>query len=134
MQLPALTVVLLPIVTPFIGTTIAAALSQDHWPAWLNDGLAWLVLLTIAAIDMWANGQFSGGWLEVAGDAIQVLTLISSGWLVKLAPWLLWLSWLQKNVFNLLPLLEQIEGSKPTPVNVNPARIAPTAIPLPPTK
>lgn len=135
MQLPAIIIVILPVVTPFIGSSLAAILAQDHWPAWTNDTIAWLVLLAFSGLDMWANGQFSSGWLEIAADAIQALTLLSSGWLVKLGPWLVWLNWLQSNVFNLLPLFEDIEKEhqSPPPANANPVRV-PTAIPFPPNQ
>lgn len=130
MQLSALIVLLLPLVTPLIGSSVAAILSQRHWPAWVNDGLAWFILLAFAGLDMWANGQFAGGWLAIIGDGIQVVTLLSSSWLVKLDPWLRWLSWLQVNAFDLIPLLEQAQPTKITAIGTRaytPTGIAPTA-------
>lgn len=102
-------IIFLPVLTPLIGSSIAAILAQDHWHGAINDGIAWVVLLAVAALDMWANGQFSGGWVMVVADLVQIVSLLSSGWLIKLTPWLIWLSWLQSNVFNIVPLLKSIE-------------------------
>lgn len=128
MQLQAVLLILLPVFTPLIGSSLAAILAQDKWPVWANDTIAWCVLLIFAGGDMWANSQFSGGWVEITADAVQVVTFLSSGWLVKLSPWLIWLAWLQSNLFNLVPLFEDM--GKPTPANANPVRV-PTAITMP---
>lgn len=128
MQLQAIILILLPVLTPLVGSSMAAILAQDNWPTWANDTIAWAVLLLFAGGDMWANSQLSGGWVVIVADGVQVVTLLSSGWLVKLAPWLIWLQWLQANLFNLVPLFEQ--SSKPAPANVNPVRV-PTALTLP---
>ena len=118
MQLQSALLILLPVLTPLIGTSIAAIISQHNWPVWFSDGLAWFVLLAFAGGDMWANGQFAGGWFAIIVDAEQTITLLSSGWLVKLDPWLIWLNWLQSNLFNLVPLFEDL--TKPPPINGNP--------------
>lgn len=128
MQLQSVLLILLPVLTPMIGSSLAAILAQDKWPTWLNDGIAWLCLCLIAGMDMWANNQFSSGWVMAVADAVQLITFLASGWLVKLAPWLAWLAWLQANLFNLVPLFEDL--NKPAPVNANPVRV-PVAITLP---
>lgn len=129
MSLQNAVLILIPLITPLVGTSVAAIIAQNHWPAWANDTLAWAILLLFAGGDMWANSQFAGGWVTIAADAVQAITLLSSGWLVKLDPWLTWLNWLQGNLFNLVPLFEDL--SKPMPVNSNPVRV-PVAITLPP--
>lgn len=129
MQLQSVLLILLPVLTPMIGSSLAAILAQDKWPTWANDTIAWVVLLVFAGGDMWANSQFSGGWVTIVADGVQVVTFLSTGWLVKLAPWLAWLAWLQANLFNLVPLFEDL--NKPAPANANPVRV-PVAITLPP--
>lgn len=128
MQLQAIILIMLPVFTPLVGSSMAAILAQDNWPTWANDTIAWAVLLLFAGGDMWANSQLSGGWVVIVADGVQAVTLLSSGWLVKLSPWLIWLQWLQANLFNLVPLFEQ--SSKPAPVNANPVRV-PTALVMP---
>lgn len=118
MQAQSVLLILLPVLTPLVGSSVAAILAQHRWPAWVNDTIAWVVLLLVAGGDMWANSQFSGGWVEIVADAVQAITLLSSGWLVKLSPWLIWLSWLQSHLFNLVPLFEQL--NRPAPTNGNP--------------
>ena len=129
MSLQSALLILLPVLTPFVGSSVAAILAQRTWPLWFKDGLAWFILLLFAGGDMWANSQFAGGWVTITADAVQAITLLSSGWLVKLDPWLIWLNWLQSNLFNLVPLFEDL--SKPAPANVNPVRV-PAAITMPP--
>lgn len=113
MQLQSVLLILLPVLTPLIGSSVAAILAQSRWPVWLNDGIAWFCLLLFAGLDMYANNQLSSGWVMIVSDGVNVVMLLSSGWLVKLSPWLAWLAWLQSNVFNLVPLFEDL--SRPTP-------------------
>lgn len=131
MSLQSVLLIILPVLTPLVGTSVAAILAQSKWPVWANDLIAWLVLLLFAGGDMWANGQFAGGGLAALIDAEQAITLLSSGWLVKLAPWLTWLTFLQANVFSLIPLFEQeLHGG---PANPQPVTGAGTraAVPQP---
>jgi hypothetical protein len=120
----------LPLVTPFIGSSLAAILAQDSWPVWLNDGIAWFVLLAASGLDMWANSQFSGGWITIVADGVQTMTLLSSGWLIKLKPWLTWLNFLQANVFNLVPLFEDALRLVPGKQTVT-TRAVPPSVPTP---
>lgn len=123
--------ILLPIFAPMIASSVAAVIAQHQWPGWFNDGLVWLLILAFAVLDVWVNGAFAGAtWLTIAGDIVDAIVFLSSGWLVKLDPWLAWLGWLQANVFNVVPLLEGVQTSKLPPASVNPVR-APTPLPLP---
>jgi len=131
MQLQSVLLILLPVLTPLIGSSVAAILAQDHWPVWLNDGLAWFCLLLFAALDMFANNQFSSGWVMIVSDGVNVIMLLSSGWLVKLSPWLAWLAWLQSNLFNLVPLFEGLDKPAPTPVQTVTTRATPASVPTP---
>jgi len=131
MQLQSVLLILLPVLTPLIGSSVAAILAQDHWPVWLNDGIAWLCLCLVAGLDMWANNQFSSGWVMAVADAVQLITFLASGWLVKLGPWLVWLNWLQSNLFNLVPLFEDLGKPAPTPVQTVTTRATPASVPTP---
>jgi hypothetical protein len=124
-------IILLPVLTPLIGSSLAAVLAQDNWPAWLNDGIAWFVLLACAGLDLWASNLLTGGFSAILNAAVAIVTLLASGALVSLKPWLAWLSWLQSNIFDLVPLLNGTT-SKPAPANANPVRV-PTALVVPPS-
>lgn len=142
MQLQSVLLIVLPVFTPLIGSSVAAVLAQDHWPVWLNDGLAWFFLLFFAGLDLYANNQLSGGWVVIVADGVSIVMLLSSGWLIKLSPWLIWLAWLQSNVFNLVPLFEQANKAPtpPTPTQSVTTRaytpptpiVLPTQSPVPP--
>lgn len=139
MQPQSVLLIVLPVFTPLIGSSVAAILAQDHWPVWLNDGLAWFFLLFFAGLDLYANNQLGGGWVTIAADGVSVVMLLSSGWLVKLSPWLIWLAWLQSNLFNLVPLFEQANKTPPTPPTptqsvTTRAYTPPTPITLPQTQ
>lgn len=119
MSLQSALLILLPVLTPLIGSSVAAILAQDKWPVWANDLIAWAILLAFAGGDMYANSQFTGGWVLIVADGVQVVTFLASGWLVKLGPWLIWLNFLQTNIFNLVPLFEQASKSAPTSTRSN---------------
>jgi hypothetical protein len=130
MSLQNALLLILPFVTPLVGSSVAAILAQSRWPAWANDTVAWSLLLLFAGGDMYANAQFSGGWVMIVADSIQTVTFLASGWLVKLAPWLAWLHFLQVNVFDLVPLFEEalhLEASTQTVTT----RAVPPLVPMP---
>jgi len=52
-------ILILPILTPMVGTSLAAVLSQEHWPVWLNDALAWFCLLNGTQIWPWRGLAFT---------------------------------------------------------------------------
>lgn len=131
MTLQSVLLIILPVFTPLIGSSVAAILAQDKWPVWANDTIAWVILLTIAGGDMYANAQFVGGWVLIVADGVQVVTFLSSGWLVKLAPWLIWLSWLQNNLFNLVPLFENLDKPAPTSLQTVTTKATPPSVPTP---
>jgi len=114
MQLQSYLLILLPVLAPLVGSSVAAVLAQRGWPAGVNDGLAWLCLLLFAGLDVWANGAFAGSsWLAIVGDVVDAITFLASGWLIKLDPWLAWLSWLQRNVFDIVPTLPPRQDDMP---------------------
>ncbi len=108
MQLQSLLLTLLPLVlpliTPLVGSSVAAIISQRGWPNWFNESIACFCLLGFAALDMGVNGLFTKDGLTVVivADAINTITLLSSGQLVKPGPWLKWITWLQNNVFDVV--------------------------------
>lgn len=131
MQPQSVLLLILPVLTPLIGSSVAAILAQSRWPVWANDTIAWSVLLIFAGGDMWANSQFAGGWVMIVADSVQAITLLSSGWLVRLTPWLVWLNFLQANLFNLVPLFEGLDKQPPTPTQTVTTRATPASVPTP---
>jgi hypothetical protein len=95
---------LLPIIMPLIGSSMAALLTQSHWRPWVNDAIAWLVLLGCAALNVWLSNQLIGGVPQIVDAIIAAVTVLVSGPLTKLRPWLAWLDWLQSHAGILLPL------------------------------
>jgi hypothetical protein len=131
MTLQSVLLIILPVFTPLVGSSVAAILAQDKWPVWANDTIAWVILLAFAGGDMYANSQFAGGWVIIVADGVQVVAFLSSGWLVKLAPWLIWLSWLQANLFNLVPLFEKLDRPAPTGTQTVTTSAVPASVPTP---
>lgn len=98
---------LITVLLPFIGSTVSAILEQDKFPTLLNDALAWLVLVGCAIANGFATHQLTIGLL--ASSSIQTMasvvagavTLLISGPLHSLSPWLNWRDFLRVNLFNI---------------------------------
>lgn len=101
---------------------LPGVLKADHFSAWINGVIATVVVALFAGLTVWAGGQFTG---NVAAD----WALFAAAYSALLAGPLRPLDQWMQSALN-LPWV------KPAPVNANPVRVAPTAIPLPqpPTK
>jgi hypothetical protein len=104
-------ILLLPVLGPLVGSTAAAILAQDHWDIRINDAIAWVVLLSFAGINLWASNELTQGFSVAINASVAIISVLTSGALSKLKPWLIWLSWVQSNVFDLVPLLNGVTAT-----------------------
>jgi len=100
MTLPSLTiqqylVILLPLLLPLFGTSVAALLSQDGFPQPANDIIAFAALLACAIISAYAAGQLSGDPTGIVAAIVGAMTLLIQGALHNLTPYVSYLSALQ---------------------------------------
>ncbi len=93
-------IVLSPVFLSMIGDGLAAVLAQDGFPQLLNDLIAWVVLIAAALASMFAANQFVPSMPAIANAFIAAVFLLANGSMGKLKPYLLFLNWLQSNVFD----------------------------------
>lgn len=88
-----------PALLSAIGDVIANILTQDGFPVVLNDIIAWSVLIFFAVASVFVAGAFTSlpGAMYAFIPAVFVLASTS---LHSLRPWLVGLSWIQSNVFD----------------------------------
>jgi len=108
--LPLLT---LPVVFALVGSSVAKILSQDGFAPWANDLIAWSVLVLSAVLSAYAAHQLTGDPYQIAAVLVGTATLLVSGGLSSLKPWLIWLDFLQQYVF---PVIKSREAA-PAPLS-----------------
>lgn len=124
----AILVILLPVLMPLFASAVAAFLSQDGWKPWVNATIAWVLLLSVAALNTWLTNGLTGGFSVILDVFVGILTALLSGPLMSWKPWLIGLAWIQSNLFSIVPALKSIQ-----PANKNPVRVpAAIAFPKPP--
>ncbi|SRR6266568_2889724 len=114
-----LVLVLSPLVLAFIGDTTASILKQDGFdkysPIW-NELIAWMVVLLFAVLSVIADNQFNGGLNTVADATIAAFSLLVSGALKSLKPWLTFTDWLQAVTTFIQKPVTQVPVAPPDPV------------------
>lgn len=115
--------VLLPLLFPYLGDTVAHLLKQRHFPPLVNDLIAWIVLLGAAISEACVEGLLTGSPNAVIPAVDGLATLLLTGPLTSLSPWLSGMSWVQRVLFNLFP-----SQPLPTPDVPNPPLATPQAL------
>lgn len=111
-----LSTIIIPL-SVILAVILPGIFKADHWPDWLNGLIAGAVVAIMAALTVWAGGQFTG-------DLVADWALFAGAYGALLAgPFAPLDSYLQSALH--LPFL------KPAPANSNPVRV-PTALVMPP--
>ncbi|SRR5579885_1249270 len=117
-----LTIIFTPAVLSPAGDAFAAILAQDAFPPFVNDILAWFVLIATGVGSVFAANQITS--LPVFAYAlIPAIFLLVNGSMGKLRPYLVGLDWIQSNVFDVA------KGATPGLQNFDLARLVAAAVP-----
>lgn len=93
-----------PAVYALVGTTVARILAQSGYSKEANGAIAWVVLVGCAIGSAWAGHLFlSNDPIFILGTIIGAITLLLSGALHSLRPYLIYLDWVEQHVFNIVP-------------------------------
>jgi hypothetical protein len=110
-----------PTVYAVIGTTTARILAQSGYSEVANGIIAWIVLIGCAVGSAWAGHLFlSNDPIFIFGTIVGAITLLLSGALHSLRPYLIYLDWVEQHVFNVVP---------PSPQQIATQRASRTTIP-----
>lgn len=88
----------LPIVLPVVGSSVAAIIRQDGFTPQWNAFIAWAAVLVSALLVGMAENAFGGDPTHVAATLCAIASLLISGALHSLSPYLAYLSWVQTHV------------------------------------
>ena len=119
-QVQPFLIVLLPTIMPYIGDFGASVLAQDGFPQFVNDLIAWLLLIVVAIASGIASGALIGPfvtsyWTQVIGVLIAVATALLAGPLTSLNKWVNFTALVQSHVFNIVPALIALVEPAPRP-------------------
>lgn len=103
-----------PTVASVIGTSVAALLAQDGFPDIVNGVIAWAVLLICAVASAYTGGQLVGDPAHIVGAIEGVATLLISGGLAALKPYLAYLNFLETYLFRIVGPVSQFPGPTPS--------------------
>src|SRR2546423_15625003 len=95
--------ILLPVLMPFLGDTLASILAQDGFPRELNNIIAWLFLILAAVATAFASNLLTGNANQLIGVVAGIIQLLLSGPLTSLKPWVNLTALLQSKAFNVVP-------------------------------
>jgi hypothetical protein len=123
--------VLLPLIMPYIGDFSASVLAQDGFPQFVNDLIAWVMLIAVAIASGIASGALIGpfvtaDWTTVISVLIAVATALLAGPLTSLNTWVNFTALVQSHVFNIVPAVIALITPAPRPsiVQAQPAPVA----------
>ncbi len=102
MNLQQLLTIAMPLICSLLGSSLSGILAQDGFPEWANGLIAWLVLILASIGSAYAAHGLNGSLDGFLHAVIAAATLLLSGGLSSLKPWLLWLDFLQSHVFNVV--------------------------------
>lgn len=92
-----------PAVYAIVGTTTARILAQAGFTPTVNGVIAWGVLVVAAVGSAWAGHMFlSNDPVFILGAIVGAITLLLSGGLHELRPYLIYLDWVESHVFNVV--------------------------------
>jgi hypothetical protein len=92
-----------PAIYAVIGTTTARILAQTGYSKEINGVIAWFVLIFCAVGSAWAGHLFlSNDPVFIFGAIVGAITLLLSGALHVLRPYLIYLDWVEAHVFNVV--------------------------------
>lgn len=134
-QLQAWLVVGLPVIYSFVSTTLAKLVAQDKWSKEANAVLVYGVVIVCAVLGAFAHGQLVYVPNASLNDAVNMLvnigmlalTLVLTGPLMALKPYMLMLNAVQANLFNVVALVH----ANPTVVPSKPVQSQKTQGPTP---
>lgn len=92
-------------ISAVVGTSVSRILAQDGFPKLVNAIIAYIVLLVMATANAYvtfSNLHFAGGVNAFAGLLVGAITLLLSGALASLKPYLLYLNFLESHIFNVV--------------------------------
>jgi len=95
--------VLLPVAYSLIGTSVGKVLAQDGFSREMNGAIAWLVVVLCAIGTAYLSHQIIGDPYAIGSTIIGIITLLISGGLSSIKPYLIYLDFLQTHVFNIVP-------------------------------
>lgn len=114
-----------PAIYAVIGTTTARILAQSGFSEVANGIIAWVVLIACAIGSAWAGHLFlSNDPIFIFGVLVGAITLLLSGALHELRPYLIYLDWVESHIFNVVP---------PSPQQIATPRASRTIIPPTPS-
>lgn len=121
----------LPILFAVLGTSAGKFLAQRHFPRLVNDIIAFVFVLGAAVVDAFASHQVSTqtDWFNLVSTVSGLFTLLLAGPLSSLKPYMVWLSFLQNTVFNIVKPAAPATVV-PTTSRVSNAYPGPSPIPL----
>ena len=90
----------LPFVLPIVASSVGAIIRQDGFTPQWNAFIAWAAVLLSAAGVAWAEGALVGDPLHVASAFCAIGSLLISGALHSLDPYLAYLGWVQSHVLD----------------------------------
>jgi hypothetical protein len=94
-----------PAIYAVIGTTAARILAQDGFSEGVNGAIAWIILVGCAGTSAWVSNQFvSTDPFFILGVFSGAMTLLLSGALHGLRPYLVYLGWVESHIFNVIPV------------------------------
>lgn len=94
--------ILLPILLSLIGTTTSRILAQSGYSQQVNGVIAWVVVIASAVLCAVIDGKLIGDAYGIMSAVIGFVTLLISGALVSLRPYLIYLDWIETHIFNVI--------------------------------